>query len=97
MARFLLLRGPAGRAGHLSAAAGCALFRRPGGRQTWAYIYGEARAGADPLGRLHLYGLAVAGRRGVGAVPENLLADIDLLMSRSDMRSWVGVDELLLD
>lgn len=50
-------------------------------------------ADAVTLGRPHLYGLAIAGRRGVGEVLDNLLAEIDLTMSLSGMRSWDDADE----
>lgn len=53
-------------------------------------------ADAVTLGRPHLYGLAVAGRRGVGEVLDNLLAEIDLTMSLSGMRSWDDVSNSLL-
>lgn len=53
-------------------------------------------ADAVTLGRPHLYGLAIAGRRGVGEVLDNLLAEIDLTMSLSGASSWGEVDESLL-
>ena len=49
-------------------------------------------ADAVTLGRPHLYGLAIAGRRGVGEVLDNLLAEIDLTMSLSGVSSWGEVD-----
>lgn len=54
-------------------------------------------ADAVTLGRPHLYGLALAGRRGVGEVLDNLLAEIDLTLSLSGMSSWADVDGSLLD
>ena len=55
-------------------------------------------AGADAvtLGRPHIYGLAIAGQRGVGEVLDNLLAEIDLTMSLSGASSWDEVDSSLL-
>ena len=53
-------------------------------------------ADAVTLGRPHLYGLAIAGRRGVGEVLDNLLAEIDLTMSLSGADSWSEVDESLV-
>lgn len=54
-------------------------------------------ADAVTLGRPHLYGLAIAGRDGVGEVLDNLLAEIDLTMSLSGLSSWDEVDESVLD
>ena len=48
------------------------------------------------LGRPHLYGLAIDGRRGVGEVLDNLLAEIDLTMGLAGVRSWDEVDGGLL-
>lgn len=69
------------------------------GIRSGADVVKAMACGADAvtLGRPHLYGLAVAGRRGVGEVLDNLLAEMDLTMSLSGMRSWDGVDALLLD
>ncbi|WP_029457431.1 alpha-hydroxy-acid oxidizing protein [Dietzia alimentaria] len=53
-------------------------------------------ADAVTLGRPHLYGLAIAGRRGVGEVLDNILAEIDLTMSLSGVSSWGEVDAGLL-
>ncbi|WP_159149274.1 alpha-hydroxy-acid oxidizing protein, partial [Dietzia lutea] len=53
-------------------------------------------ANAVTLGRPHIYGLAVAGERGVGEVLDNLLAEIDLTMSLSGASSWEQVDATLL-
>lgn len=53
-------------------------------------------ADAVTLGRPHLYGLAIDGRRGVGAVLDNLLAEIDLTMGLAGVRSWDEVDDGLL-
>ncbi|MGW8590468.1 alpha-hydroxy-acid oxidizing protein [Dietzia sp. NPDC055877] len=53
-------------------------------------------ADAVTLGRPHLYGLAIAGRRGVGEVLDNLLAEIDLTLSLSGVNSWDEIDGSLL-
>ena len=53
-------------------------------------------ADAVTLGRPHIYGLAIAGQRGVGEVLDNLLAEIDLTMSLSGASSWDEVDSSLL-
>ena len=59
-----------------------------------ADVFKAMACGADAvtLGRPHLYGLAIAGRRGVGEVLDNLLAEIDLTMSLSGVSSWGEVD-----
>ena len=54
-------------------------------------------ANAVTLGRPHIYGLAIAGRQGVGEVLDNLLAEIDLTMSLSGLSSWAEVDEAILE
>ena len=53
-------------------------------------------ANAVTIGRPHIYGLALAGERGVGEVLDNLLAEIDLTMSLSGASSWDEVDGSLL-
>ncbi|KAA0919237.1 alpha-hydroxy-acid oxidizing protein [Dietzia sp. ANT_WB102] len=53
-------------------------------------------ANAVTIGRPHIYGLAIAGERGVGEVLDNLLAEIDLTMSLSGASSWDEVDSSLL-
>lgn len=68
------------------------------GVRSGADVVKAMACGADAvtLGRPHLYGLAIAGRRGVGEVLDNLLAEIDLTMSLSGVRSWDEVDGTLL-
>lgn len=68
------------------------------GIRSGADVIKAMASGADAvtLGRPHLYGLAIAGRRGVGEVLDNLLAEIDLTMSLSGVSSWDEVDESLL-
>ncbi len=78
------------------------------GREPTVLLDSGVRSGADvvkamacgadavTLGRPHLYGLSIAGRRGVGEVLDNLLAEIDLTMSLSGVRSWDEVDASLL-
>lgn len=53
-------------------------------------------ANAVTVGRPHVYGLAIAGQRGVGEVLDNLLAEVDLTMSLSGASSWDEVDASLL-
>lgn len=58
-----------------------------------AMAYG---ADAVTVGRPHLYGLALAGERGVGEVLDNLLAETDLTLSLCGAASWDEVDTPLL-
>ncbi|WP_314034851.1 alpha-hydroxy-acid oxidizing protein [Dietzia sp. CH92] len=53
-------------------------------------------ANAVTLGRPHIYGLAIAGERGVGEVLDNLLAEIDITLSLCGASSWDDVDGSLL-
>lgn len=55
-------------------------------------------SGADAvtIGRPHIYGLAIAGQRGVGEVLDNLLAEIDLTLALTGSSSWDDVDTGLL-
>ena len=53
-------------------------------------------ANAVTIGRPHIYGLAIAGERGVGEVLDNLLAEIDLTLSLCGASSWDEVDRSLL-
>ncbi|WP_344390872.1 alpha-hydroxy-acid oxidizing protein [Dietzia cercidiphylli] len=53
-------------------------------------------ADAVTIGRPHIYGLAIAGQRGVGEVLDNLLAEIDLTLSLCGASSWDDVDASLL-
>ncbi len=55
--------------------------------------------GADAvlLGRPHLYGLAIAGQRGVEEIIENVIAELDLTMALTGTRSIaeLGLDALV--
>ncbi|AVZ39897.1 MULTISPECIES: alpha-hydroxy-acid oxidizing protein [unclassified Dietzia] len=53
-------------------------------------------ADAVTIGRPHIYGLAIAGQKGVGEVLDNLLAEIDLTLSLCGASSWDDVDGSLL-
>lgn len=68
------------------------------GIRSGADVVKAMACGADAvtLGRPHLYGLAIDGRRGVGEVLDNLLAEIDLTMGLAGVRSWDEVDDGLL-
>ena len=68
------------------------------GIRSGADVVKAMACGADAvtLGRPHLYGLAIDGRRGVGEVLDNLLAEIDLTMGLAGVRSWDEVDGGLL-
>ncbi|MFW6153095.1 MAG: alpha-hydroxy-acid oxidizing protein [Halobacteriota archaeon] len=48
------------------------------------------------IGRPYLYGLAIAGARGVEAVLRNLLGDLDMTLALSGHRTWSEVDESAL-
>lgn len=69
------------------------------GIRTGADVVKAMACGADAvtIGRPHLYGLAIAGERGVGEVLDNLLAEVDLTMSLSGASSWAEVDTSLLE
>ena len=53
-------------------------------------------ASAVLLGRPYIYGLAVAGQKGVKEVIRNLLADFDLTMALSGRKSAADIDRSLL-
>lgn len=53
-------------------------------------------ASAVLLGRLYLWGLAVAGEQGVRDVVQNFLADLDLTMGLSGFRSMKDLDSSIL-
>lgn len=53
-------------------------------------------ASAVLLGRPYIYGLAVAGKKGVKEVIRNLLADFDLTMALSGKKSIAEIDRSLL-
>ena len=63
------------------------------GIRSGADIVKALALGADAVtvGRPHIYGLALAGRRGVADVLRNLIAELDLLLALSGVRS---IDEL---
>jgi lactate 2-monooxygenase len=48
------------------------------------------------LGRLYIWGLAVAGEQGVRDVVENFLADLDLTMGLAGLRSLTELDASIL-
>ena len=48
------------------------------------------------LGRLYIWGLAVGGEQGVRDVVENFLADLDLTMGLSGLRSVTELDASIL-
>jgi lactate 2-monooxygenase len=48
------------------------------------------------LGRLYVWGLAIAGEQGVRDVVQNFLADLDLTMGLSGLRSVRGLDSSIL-
>lgn len=58
-----------------------------------ADVFKAIALGADAvtLGRPHIYGLALDGRRGVTAVIENLIAELDLTMGLSGVRSLAEI------
>ena len=68
------------------------------GIRTGTDVVKAMACGADAvtLGRPHIYGLAIAGQRGVGEVLDNLLAEIDLTLSLCGASSWSNVDASLL-
>lgn len=53
-------------------------------------------ADAVTVGRPHIYGLAIAGRRGVQDVLENLIAELDLMLALTGVRSIGELDTELL-
>lgn len=59
------------------------------GIRTGADIFKALALGAQAVtvGRPHIYGLALAGRRGVTEVLENLIAELDLTLGLSGLRS----------
>jgi len=71
------------------------------GIRTGADMYKALALGADAvcIGRPYAYGLAIAGRRGVGEVIENLLSDFELTMALSGCRTVadIGADRLVRD
>jgi isopentenyl diphosphate isomerase/L-lactate dehydrogenase-like FMN-dependent dehydrogenase len=53
-------------------------------------------ASAVLLGRLYVWGLAIAGEQGVRDVVQNFLADLDLTMGLSGFRSVKELDASIL-
>ena len=49
------------------------------------------------LGRLYIWGLAVAGERGVRDVVQNFLADFDLTLGLSGYKSCSELDKSAID
>lgn len=71
------------------------------GIRTGADMYKALALGADAvcIGRPYAYGLAIAGRRGVGEVIENLLSDFELTMALSGCQTIadISADRLVRD
>jgi len=69
------------------------------GIRTGADVFTAVALGADAvlLGRPHMYGLAIAGQRGVEEVIENVIAELDLTMALTGTRSIaeLGPDALV--
>ncbi|MEP7090051.1 MAG: alpha-hydroxy-acid oxidizing protein [Nocardioidaceae bacterium] len=64
------------------------------GVRTGTDVYKALALGADAvtLGRPHIYGLAVDGRRGVSEVVRNVVAELDLTMGLTGVRSIAEID-----
>jgi lactate 2-monooxygenase len=64
------------------------------GVRTGADVYKALALGADAvtLGRPHVYGLAVDGRDGVAAVVRNVVAELDLTMGLTGVRTLAEID-----
>ena len=65
------------------------------GIRTGADVFTALALGADAvlLGRPYVYGLAVAGQRGVEEVIRNVVAELDLTMALTGARSVADIDE----
>ena len=63
------------------------------GIRTGADVFTAVALGADAvlLGRPYMYGLAVAGQRGVEEVVANIIAELDLTMSLTGARSLADI------
>jgi isopentenyl diphosphate isomerase/L-lactate dehydrogenase-like FMN-dependent dehydrogenase len=65
------------------------------GVRTGADVFAALALGADAvfLGRPYMYGLAIAGQRGVEEVIRNVVAEFDLTMALTGARSITDIDE----
>jgi lactate 2-monooxygenase len=63
------------------------------GIRTGADVFTALALGADAvlLGRPYMYGLAVAGQRGVEEVVSNVIAELDLTMSLTGARTTADI------
>ena len=63
------------------------------GIRTGADVFTALALGADAvlLGRPYMYGLAVAGQRGVEEVVSNVIAELDLTMSLTGVRDLADI------
>ena len=68
------------------------------GIRTGADVFKAIALGADAvtLGRPHIYGLALDGRQGVADVVRNVIAELDLTMGLSGVRSLAEIDRSAL-
>jgi lactate 2-monooxygenase len=68
------------------------------GIRTGADVFTALALGADAvlLGRPYMYGLAIAGQRGVTEVIRNIVAEFDLTMALTGARSVADIDRSLL-
>jgi isopentenyl diphosphate isomerase/L-lactate dehydrogenase-like FMN-dependent dehydrogenase len=68
------------------------------GVRTGADVFKAIALGADAvtLGRPHIYGLALDGRRGVADVVRNVVGELDLTMALSGVRTLGEIDRDLL-
>jgi isopentenyl diphosphate isomerase/L-lactate dehydrogenase-like FMN-dependent dehydrogenase len=68
------------------------------GIRTGADVFTALALGADAvlLGRPYMYGLAIAGRRGVTEVIENVVAELDLTMALTGTRTIADIDRSVL-
>jgi isopentenyl diphosphate isomerase/L-lactate dehydrogenase-like FMN-dependent dehydrogenase len=66
--------------------------------RTGADVFKAIALGADAvtLGRPHIYGLALDGRRGVADVVRNVVGELDLTMALSGVRTLGEIDRDLL-